>query len=67
MSHASWVFGTKEASIVTIAGAGTAASLLCAQGFYDVALRKEAERRVEAEDEYQVCTKAAFLLYWPAC
>lgn len=24
------------------------------QGFYDVALRKEAERRAEAEEEYQV-------------
>lgn len=29
--------------------------LACWQGFYDVALRKEAERRAEAEEEYQVC------------
>lgn len=30
--------------------------LTCRQGFYDVALRKEAERRAEAEEEYQVLT-----------
>lgn len=28
------------------------------KGFYDVALRKEAERRAEAEEEYQVTAAA---------